>query len=541
MKSKKSFQDASPARALILTVLGGFGLVVATNGQAAKFDEVLPGKRESVSPEDMSFDSGRFIYSDDFQLLSKGLGVGAVKSRSFCEDRKWDIRKDNELNQRVCSNPRVESIPSDERAKRLENAKYILSHISEGSLPAGVRPENLVVGKNLPYSGDWYPYYRGGTLSNPNGTLLNRKKYQRRSVYSYGPTSSEILKWNRKGTLAKELAKFPMPILVDILNGKTDPKKSDFYAFTRSEQDRLNDERSDFTRSHGGVFSAVKFKTWAWHGMCESWSASAINEPIPKSYRVRKKITSGNSSGVIELNISAETFAAANAVAYNRFMFNEMEPDDPMNNTPELQERARALSAHGYRTIGKKCRLKDPERVEWLQSIQFSPARVSKNLDDAGKDCMDLNFGLLTIVAMNKIGVYADLFFADFDSAKGVWHYPVAGAYLEDLGAVQSLDADRAPGTRSQRRVNLYLIRAKTHRAVSKGDYVAEKYPGRLDLTENDRIIGGRFTTTKMLDYLVDVRRPILEGSHLGVMKWIEEHATDRGQILEVPDLAVNR
>lgn len=520
-----------------------FIVFISNNLIASSFDSILPGNLSHVEPAQMSFNPDRFIYSDDYKFL-KSLSLNQKKVnectpggwRKSVEKLKDFSGKEVELVNKNCISKKEILISDNEINNKRENAQYIFNHITEGRLPQGVGPQDLIVGNKLPYSADWYPFYKGSTLEKKSGLLggiFNKKKFQKNDVSEFGPTTQQLIQWNQSGKLSQQLEKYPMPIYIDILNGKTDPSKSDFYEFTRSEQKRLQQERINYKNEHKGLFAGTIVSSWAHDGMCESWSAAAINEPLPKKLLVRKKVNIGNFTETLSFSISPEIVAAANAVLYNRLMFDEMNSLDE-NKTVSQKERALKLLEEGYRDIGEACRLGTKDFSRYLNEIAFNSNRVKEINDEDGKNCFDLNFGLLVIVALNKIGVYGDLFFADFTSDAGIWHYPIAGLYLEEVGEAQVLDDDRAHGTYLQKKVVLHLIRSKTTPKVSKGEFAVESFSGRLDLSQSGKILGGRFTTNKVLDYLVDIRQPKTEGNPLHIIKKLESQKPLQDGYLEI-------
>ena len=555
-------------------------LVALTSGltPAAPFSAVLPDGHSSSEPADMSFDPGRFIYSDSLEFLrslrARGpTGTDGVARRSTCPDRHWSVVRESvtdasgkkiTLEKRVCDSPKVETIPgvpsgssladtcdkidgreSDpklavpEGLRRACIARYIYANITSGEIPNGMVADDLIVGDKIPYSANWYPFGSGSTLANPNRTLgiLGAHKFQNGDVRSFAPTSDDLLRWVKKGTVERELAKFPTPVLIDILNGKTDPDREDFYAFTRSEQVRINGVRDDFSTGNGILPRWFKAGIWLTNGMCESWSAAATNEPLPHAVRVRKKITSGSASGEVEFTLSAEDYASANAMLYHGLMFDDMDSTDP-NKSPEEKKFAALLTSLGYRDMGDQCA--DDGALKDVLNHGAETSWTPTEQGDPHKKCNDLNFGSAVLVAANKIGAFGDLLYADFEPGRDIWHYPIAAIYLEFAGEAitdpADMQSDRAYGTYRQVPVNFYVLHSNASGSVNKGTFTSVKFPGRLDVTSTGRVIGGRWTSDAMLDYLVDVRAPILRKDNpLSVLKWAERESEKTAETIEIP------
>ena len=554
-----------------LISLGG----VSTSALGAAFNAVLPNGMEDVAPENMSFNPNKYVYSDDFaELMSLRAEGAAIKK--ICAKDGWKKMTDTvtdasgksvPLTKYVCVSPADEAITAEERTLRRRNAKFIFDHISEGKdlLPSTANAETIVVGNRIPYSGDWYALDEGATLENPNTGFLSRvfarNRYVKRNVRALGPTTSDLLNWKRKGNLDKHIAALPMPFIIDILNGNTDPKDPDFYAFTKSEQILVRKQKRNFIEGSG--WSGLRAKltllfSASSAGMCGPWAAASMNEPLPRDYQIKKWLKTSNGTDSIQFSVSAEMIAAANASLYQRLLTVEMDNTDP-NKTEAERRRANALIGQGFRRVGEMCLYKPAADSfsEWFNSRGYNTNLMStRDGEFAEKNCNDVNFGVLGVSALNKIGVFGDTFFADLTSRNSVWNYPVAGVYVQDLGPASNIDSDAALGTFRQHKVNLFIIHGKTHTIVRKGDFAVKKYPGRLDLTKSEitgreRIIGGRFTTPAVIDNMTDVRKPELltydstggaasvKGSlgtikWLGVIKWLENRAAGSSQV-EIP------
>ncbi|MBC7385077.1 MAG: hypothetical protein H7301_02810 [Cryobacterium sp.] len=292
--------------------------------------------------------------------------------------------------------------------------------------------------KRIPWSGSWWPTFAGGIAyrwrsgdSWDYGLDANAFNYQPYTLAQLAAMTPEEM--SRKTSPIEKL---------DILNLRAgNPSSADYYRNLKIQRAWASDRVRENPDQRG------------FHGLCNGLSSASLDLPEPKA--VQKTVNYTVNGQIVPITLQ---FASGDL---------------------------KALATHYY-------------AMKTSNYSEFYVGMANYNCQSSGFNCRGLNAGAFHVILLNTVGLQGDGFVMDIEPSNAVWNYAVAGyatAYSSSF-PVRSANVDPRATHEIEVRTDVHVMGTsnptfKPQGAQSNANIVTHHYHYRLELSENQEILGG--------------------------------------------------